>query len=212
MKYVFLCLPIGYLFGLLQTSFFYGKLQGIDIREHGSGNAGTTNALRVMGSKAGIIVFAGDLGKMLLAWLAVWLLFVRPHPELRMAAALLTGLGVVLGHDFPFYMDFKGGKGIAVTGGLLLILDWRLALIGGIMFFGITCLTHYVSLASCVMVTVSFICFLVLGEHELLDFGTFPKTAAYLIMLCWALLALIRHKENIVRLVHGKENKLHLRK
>ena len=68
-------LLIGYLFGCIQTSFFYGKKQGIDIREHGSGNAGTTNALRVMGRKAGVIVFIGDMGKMILALLVTGLLF-----------------------------------------------------------------------------------------------------------------------------------------
>lgn len=112
------CLAIGYCFGLFQTAFIYGKMHGIDIREKGSGNAGTTNALRVLGKKAGLIVFLGDALKAVFAMVLVHFLFENSHPEMGALLRIYAGAGVVLGHNFPFYMGFKGGKGIAATGGI----------------------------------------------------------------------------------------------
>ena len=97
-----ICLLIGYVFGMVQTSFFYGKKKGIDIREHGSGNAGTTNTLRVLGSKAGIVVFAGDVLKCIIAVLLVRLTLGVKYPEMDYLLAVYTGAGVILGHNFPF--------------------------------------------------------------------------------------------------------------
>ena len=103
-----LCVVIGYLLGLIQTGYIYGKINKIDIRKHGSGNAGTTNALRTLGWKAGVITFIGDCLKCVLAVTLVRLLFSQnSHVELY---AMYTGLGAVLGHNFPFYLNFKGGK------------------------------------------------------------------------------------------------------
>lgn len=105
------CLLIGYVCGLFQTSFIYGKMHGIDIRNYGSGNAGTTNALRVLGTKAGLIVFAGDVLKCILAVLLARLLFAAGHPDMKYLYMLYAGAGAILGHNFPFYLHFKGGKG-----------------------------------------------------------------------------------------------------
>ena len=98
------CLVIGYGFGLFQTGYFYGKRNGIDIRKYGSGNAGTTNALRTLGKKAGAITLAGDCLKAILAILLVSLIFGRAFPEQIMLLKLYAGAGCVLGHNFPFYM------------------------------------------------------------------------------------------------------------
>ena len=98
-----LCLIIGYLFGLIQTAYFYGKSKGIDIREHGSGNSGTTNALRVMGTKAGLIVFAGDCLKCIVAVVIVRLVLGKIYPEVIDLLSLYTASGCILGHNFPFY-------------------------------------------------------------------------------------------------------------
>ena len=115
-----LCLVMGYVFGLFQTGYLYGKINHIDIRNYGSGNSGTTNALRVLGKKAGLIVFAGDFLKTVFACLAARLIFQEsPDTDLYV---LYAGLGVVLGHNFPCYLKFKGGKGIAVSFGVLLAL------------------------------------------------------------------------------------------
>ena len=205
-----IALIIGYAFGNFETSVFVGKKRGINIREHGSGNAGTTNALRVMGSKAGVITFLGDLSKMMLAYLVVWLIFGQDHPELVLLLKLYTGLGVVLGHDFPAVLNFHGGKGIAVTGSLFLLIDWRTGLVAFCLFVGILWFTCYASLASIIMVTADSILFLVLCACGIIECGalTLPEAAA-VIGAIW-LLAMILHRENIRRLLSGKENKIFL--
>lgn len=111
-----ICLAIGYVCGLLQSGYLVGKLHHIDIRKSGSGNAGSTNALRVMGWKAGLMTFAGDVLKCFAAVLIVRGLY---HGSNCLALLMMyAGAGVTLGHNFPFYMKFKGGKGIAVMAAL----------------------------------------------------------------------------------------------
>ena len=110
-----ICLVMGYVFGLFQTGYLYGKMNHIDIRNYGSGNSGTTNALRVMGKKAGLIVFAGDFLKTVFACLAARIIF-KGSPDTDLYV-LYAGLGVVLGHNFPCYLNFKGGKGNCLHGG-----------------------------------------------------------------------------------------------
>lgn len=104
-----ICLAMGYVFGLFQTGFIYGRSKGIDIRQHGSGNSGSTNALRVMGVKAGLIVFMGDFLKTVIPCFLVRILF-RSQPGYIYVLILCAGFGVILGHNFPFYLKFKGGK------------------------------------------------------------------------------------------------------
>ena len=96
------CLCIGYAFGLIQTSYIYGRMHGIDIRQYGSGNAGTTNMLRTMGTKAGIITFFFDFLKCFLAVMAVRLLFGGRYPDLLPLLSVYAGAGEVLGHNYPF--------------------------------------------------------------------------------------------------------------
>lgn len=105
------CLAVGYLFGIFQTGYIYGRVHGIDIRKYGSGNSGSTNALRVMGKKAGLTVFAGDFLKTVIPCMAVRCIF-KNQPDYAYVYMLYIGLGVILGHNYPFYLHFKGGKGI----------------------------------------------------------------------------------------------------
>lgn len=211
-----LCIVIGYCFGLIQTAYLYGKAHGIDIREHGSGNSGTTNALRVLGKKAGLIVFAGDLFKAVAACVIARIVGTMFFPDILYPMILWTGLGVVVGHNFPFYMNFKGGKGIAATAGVILgLLDWRIICVCLTAFLLTVVITRYVSLGSLIVVTLFFVSFLVLGYH-----GAIVNTAlnepylgnelieSYVIIFLFASLAFYRHKANIVRLVQGNENKL----
>ena len=102
------CVLIGYVFGTISTAFIYGKIKGVDIREHGSGNPGTTNSFRVLGKKAGAIVLLCDVLKAVLAVVVTWLIFGRTNPDILYLVKIYTALGVVIGHDFPFYMKFKG--------------------------------------------------------------------------------------------------------
>ena len=101
-----LCLAIGYLFGLFQTAYIYGKMHGIDIRQHGSGNAGTTNTLRVLGTKAGLIVFFFFLLKCVLAVVVCSILFGKKYPEMVYLWKMYAAAGAILGHNFPFYLNF----------------------------------------------------------------------------------------------------------
>ena len=152
-----ICILIGYAIGLFQTGYIYGKTQHIDIREHGSGNAGTTNTLRTLGFKAGAITFAGDCGKAILAIFISWLIFHEQYPEGIKLLGMYAGLGAVLGHNYPFYMKFKGGKGIACTTGVILAFHWQMAPLCIGLFIVVVLLTQYVSLGSILLVSVFFI-------------------------------------------------------
>ena len=114
-----ICLAVGYVCGLFQTGYLVGKMNHIDIRKEGSGNSGTTNALRVLGWKAGIFTFLGDVLKCVAAYFIVR--FMYRGSDCLPLLVMYAGAGVTLGHNFPFYMNFKGGKGIAVMAGLVFI-------------------------------------------------------------------------------------------
>ena len=129
-----ICLAIGYVFGLFQTAYFYGKLHGIDIRNYGSGNAGTTNTLRTLGTRAGMIVLFGDIMKCILAVVLTNMLFREAYPELIYLLKIYAAAGAILGHNFPFYLKFKGGKGIAATAGMILSFHPYLIPMGVILF------------------------------------------------------------------------------
>ena len=118
MLYRIICILIGYACGLFQTSYIYGKIKHIDIRDYGSGNAGTTNALRTLGKKAGAVTFIGDIMKPVIAMFICYLLFRNSAQDYIKALCLYAGAGAVLGHVFPVYLGFRGGKGIATLGGV----------------------------------------------------------------------------------------------
>lgn len=206
-----LCLLFGYACGLFQTGYIYGRIKNKDIRQYGSGNAGTTNALRVFGKKAGVIVFIGDLFKAILACVAVRLTADYFGSDISMVYLLYTGLGVVLGHNFPFYLKFKGGKGIAATAGVVLAtLDWRIILACLVIFIVVVAVTRYVSLGSLVMVTTFIALWIVFGQLGI-DVGNLSGAAlyeSYILVGAFVIFAYIRHSSNIARLVKGEENKL----
>lgn len=206
-----LCLVIGYVFGLFQTAYFYGKAHGIDIRQHGSGNAGTTNALRVLGTKAGLVVFAGDCIKCMLAILLTKLLFGKSHPEILYLLALYTGTGVILGHNYPFYMNFKGGKGIAATAGLVLSFHPYFIPFGVVLFFGAFFLTHYVSLGSLLVYAGFMTQMVVCGEMGLFaGMSRMQLVEMYILTAFLTAMAYWKHRSNIVRLCKGEERKTYL--
>ena len=130
-----ICLFVGYLLGLFQTGYFVGLIKHRDIRKYGSGNSGTTNAMRVFGKKAGCIVFVGDFLKCIAACALVrWAAPKLGYSDEQMVLMLYAGLGCVLGHNFPFYLNFKGGKGIAASWALSMMVDWRLGLVSIVVF------------------------------------------------------------------------------
>jgi len=167
-------------------------MKNIDIREHGSGNAGATNTYRVLGLKAGIIVFVCDVVKGIAAaligrWMTGTLL-----------GGLLAGMGAVLGHDWPAVLKFRGGKGIATSFGLMIVL---FPAISGILFVfgvGVVLLTRYVSLAS--------ISAAVLFPAMLAIFG--QDREIILIGVLLSAIAVLRHRTNIAKLLKGEENRI----
>lgn len=202
-----ICLIAGYLCGLLQSGYFYGKTHKIDIRKYGSGNSGTTNALRVMGPKAGAVVFFGDFLKSLLPCLAVRLVF-QNQPEMIYVLILYTGFGVILGHNYPFYLQFKGGKGIAATAGLIMATDLRMTLLCLTSFILIVLITRYVSLGSLVVATIFLIWMCVFGSMGAYGIGQNLLPEFYIVAALISGQAFWRHRANIGRLIHGKENKI----
>ncbi len=204
-----LCLLFGYACGLFQTGYIYGRAVNKDIRKYGSGNAGTTNALRVFGKKAGLVVLIGDLLKAIFACTVVRLIADNTGSDITMLYVLYAGLGVVLGHNYPFYLNFKGGKGIAATAGVIIaVFDWRIILISIPLFFIVVAITRYVSVGSLVMATSFIITWIVLGQLGLVELTGWSLYESYIIIGIFVILAFVRHKSNIVRLIKGEENKL----
>lgn len=200
--YIIICLAVGYGFGSFSSAYFTGKIYHIDIRKEGSGNLGTTNALRTLGKKAAAVTFLGDLLKAAIPVLVIRYIF-RENTDISILMGMLTGLGVVLGHNFPFWLNFKGGKGIAVTACVTLcIAHWSVIVIGLILFVLVVALTRYVSVGSLISA-------LYLPVNTIL----FHRNSSYftiilIVSLLFTILAYVQHRENIVRLIHGNERKL----
>ena len=205
-----ICLVIGYVFGLFQTAYIYGKLHGIDIRNYGSGNAGTTNTMRVLGTKAGLLVLFGDIVKCILAVVVAGLIFGNNHPEMIYLLKLYAAAGAILGHNFPFYLHFKGGKGIAATAGLILSFHPYLIPMGVILFFGAFFTTHYVSLGSLLVYAGFFIEMIVLGQMGIFGMSQELLIEMYIISGGLTIMAYYKHKDNIKRLLGGTERKTYL--
>lgn len=206
------CVIIGYIFGLFQTAYIYGKLHGIDIKEHGSGNAGTTNTLRVLGKKAGAIVLFGDIMKTGLAMVLVRILFREKCADILPLLSLYAGAGAILGHDFPFYLHFKGGKGIACTAGLIIFFHPYMILPEVITFFGTFFVTHYVSLGSLLVNLVLIAEMIIFGQMGIFGMEQAALNEMYIVTVLLAALAFWGHRANIDRLIHKTERKTYLSK
>lgn len=201
---------IGYVFGLFQTAYLYGKLHGIDIRNYGSGNAGTTNTLRTLGTKAGLIVLLGDIMKCILAIVLTNLLFQNSHPDEIYLLKIYAAAGAILGHNFPFYLHFKGGKGIAATAGMILSFHPWLIPMGVILFFGTFFTTHYVSLGSLLVYAGFMIELVVLGQMGIFGMSQAALNEMYVVAAFLTVMAYYKHKDNIKRLLGGTERKTYL--
>lgn len=224
-----ICLLIGYAFGMIQTSYIMGRLNGIDIREHGSKNAGFTNTNRVLGIKKGAVVFVIDVLKSMAAFAVATIvvnhfqLFSMPLSQrfawqaggtffsanemynlgiVFVLPGLYAGLGAILGHVFPLFLKFKGGKGVACALGLIIMLDWRVMAISFAIGFIAVALTKFISVAS-LLITLSVPILMALFGYQ-----------AEVILLTAGLCAFIwfLHRENIKRLISGTENKFSFKK
>jgi glycerol-3-phosphate acyltransferase PlsY len=199
---IFAALASGYLLGSLNTAVIVGKIYGKDIRSHGSRSAGLTNTLRVLGKSAAAFVLAGDILKGVIACFIGLRLGVYVHSgeAVDCVSLLAAGAGAVIGHNWPAYFGFKGGKGALTAAAVLFMFDWVMALICLGVFATIVALTRYVSLgtisAAMFFVAISFIP--VFGHS--LYFHIFG--------FLMALIIIFKHKGNIQRLLSGTENKL----
>lgn len=207
-----ICIAIGYLFGLFQTACFYGRHKGIDIRQYGSGNAGTTNTMRVLGTKAGILVLFGDIMKCILTIVIIGLLFGKSRPEQIYLLKLYGAAGAILGHNFPFYLGFKGGKGIAATAGLVLAFHPAFIPMGVLVFFTVFFTTHYVSLGSLLVYAGFMIELIVLGQRGVFHMEAHYLYEMYAVAAFLTVMAYYKHKDNIKRLLKGEERKTYLKK
>lgn len=199
---VFAALTCGYLIGSLNTAVIVGKLYGKDIRSHGSKSAGLTNTLRVLGKSAAVFVLAGDILKGIVACLIGSSLGAYVHPgEAKECVSLLAaGAGAVIGHNWPVYFGFKGGKGALTAVAVMFMVNWAMALSALVCFGIIVAATRYVSLGTiCATVFFAAISFV----------PAFGNTFYFYIFSCgMAGMIILRHKENIRRLFSGTEGKL----
>ncbi|MBS6720703.1 MAG: glycerol-3-phosphate 1-O-acyltransferase PlsY [Peptoniphilus harei] len=192
MKYI-LVLVISYFIGTISGSYIIGKLfLDKDIRKYGSGNAGTTNAMRVLGKKAGVITFIIDF----LKGVAVTFIIGRFFGKNLIPLGIL---GAIIGHDFPFYMNFRGGKGVATTLGALALFNFPLTLICYIVWVLGTVITKMVSVGS-----ILFFISIIFVYTFMSELTTYNIILVNLI----ALIGIIRHKDNIKRIMAGNENKV----
>lgn len=205
------CLIGGYCFGLFQTAYIIGKIHHIDIREYGSGNSGATNALRVLGKKAGAMVFIGDFLKCIIACLITRIIFNHVNPDMTILMVIYTGLGVVLGHVFPFYMKFNGGKGVSsAAAAVVSLLDWRIIVACLVVFVIVVAISRYVSLGSIILMVQMWGMYtaFVLINPDFYHIGADYVVESIIILALLGGLSIYKHKGNIGRLIRGEENKL----
>lgn len=179
---------LSYFIGCFTAAYFIGKLYKVDVRMQGSGNPGTTNALRVLGAKAGIITLVLDALKGVFAcWLGS---LIEPSMGAYVAATM-----VVLGHNFPFHLQFKGGKGVATSAGILLYFSPLALLLCIVAFLALSFLSKRVSIGSIGAAFLApFITWLITNN------GNLTRLVVFL-----ALLLIVRHRPNIERLLRGEE-------
>ncbi len=188
---------VGYLLGSINSALIVGKLSGVDIRNHGSKNAGMTNTLRVLGKKKALYVLLGDILKGVVACMFGLIISNGVH-----TTVLVAGLLCITGHNWPIYFGFRGGKGALTSITVLFFSDYRIALILIALFLAIVALTRYVSLGS--MVAAVLLPILGLIFQNGFEFLLFA--------LILTLMLVYRHRTNIVRLLKGEESKLNLKK
>ncbi|WP_198160463.1 glycerol-3-phosphate 1-O-acyltransferase PlsY [Paraclostridium sordellii] len=188
---------ISYCVGSISTSYIIAKrMMGVDIRTQGSGNAGSTNVLRTLGKKAGALTFLGDLLKGVIAVLIAKLIAYIAHMDMTNAAYIAV-VFVVIGHNWPVFLGFRGGKGVATSLGAMIAVNPIIALSCFAFFILIVYVTKYVSLGSVLSICTSPIIMLFLGNYKGLAVTLFLSISV-----------MYKHKENIKRLIQGTERKI----
>ena len=188
---------IAYLLGNISTSYIIAKkMIGVDIRTQGSGNAGSTNVLRTLGKKAGAMTFIGDLLKGVIAVLIAKLIATISGVDIA-TAGYLAVVGVVCGHNWPAFLGFRGGKGVATSLGAMIAVNPIIALSCFGLFLIIVAITKYVSLGSVVGIAASPVIMMFLNNKN-----------GVIITLFLTISVIYTHRENIKRLINGTERKI----
>ena len=198
---ILVCVLCGYACGCVSFGFLVGKYNHVDLRNYGSGNIGATNTIRTLGKKAGAIAYIGDVLKAMIPMLLVRFVIFKDL-EYAELLEMYTGLGVVLGHNFPFWLKFKGGKGIAVTSGVMATFapfGIPLYLASFVIAVGIT---KYVSVGSLVIATI-FPIWVGVTRYQRPHY-------VHILIICvvFTLMAFYRHKTNLIKIKNGNENKI----
>lgn len=197
MIYAVIAVILSYLLGSVSFSIVIARLvKGIDIREHGSGNAGATNTIRVLGKGPGLLCFVLDFAKGIVA-----VLIGRWLGQDDWTSAI-CGLAAIMGHNWPIYFNFKGGKGIATTIGAICALAFVPALVAGVVTIIVIAITRYVSLGSLIFAALTPVLIAIF----------YYSTPVLTVSLILCVFAFWRHRSNIVKLLQGTENKLGAKK
>lgn len=209
-KYILIAV-IAYLLGSLNFSIILSEVvKKKDIRDSGSGNAGATNMLRTYGKKAAVGTMIGDILKVALGIIIAFAIldvpmkyiFSNPADAAEIQRVMLykefAGLFCVIGHIFPLYFKFKGGKGVAACTGMVIIVDWRIALILFVIFIGVILISKWISLGSIVIALL----------YPVLIFAFYKNFILAAVALLFTAIVIVAHRENIKRLAKGTENKI----
>lgn len=212
-KYILIAV-IAYLLGSLNFSIILSEVvKKKDIRDSGSGNAGATNMLRTYGKKAAVGTMIGDVLKVALGIIIAFAIldvpmkyiFSNPADAAEIQRVMLykefAGLFCVLGHIFPLYFKFKGGKGVAACTGMVIIVDWRIALILFVIFIGVILISKWISLGSIVIALL----------YPVLIFAFYKNFILAAVALLFTAIVIVAHRENIKRLAKGTENKISIK-
>ena len=200
---------IAYLIGSVNFSVILSKkMAGFDVREKGSGNAGTTNMLRSVGKKAAALTLICDVLKGVVAILIAMFIGWAFNVENQSLLVQIAGIAVVLGHTFPIFFGFKGGKGVATSLGILIMSNWQIGLICLVFGVLLIALTRMVSLGSCSAAVLFPVLTLFITDHYIVTQGS-----GYLIYsIILAVIVLFNHRSNIKRIMAGKENRISFKK
>lgn len=200
---------IAYLIGSINFSVILSKkMAGFDVREKGSGNAGTTNMLRSVGKKAAALTLICDVLKGVVAILIAMFIGWAFNVENQSLLVQIAGIAVVLGHTFPIFFGFKGGKGVATSLGILIMSNWQIGLICLVFGVLLIALTRMVSLGSCAAAVLFPVLTLFITDHYIVSQGS-----GYLIYsIILAVIVLFNHRSNIKRIMAGNENRISFKK
>ena len=200
---------IAYLIGSINFSVLISKkMAGFDVREKGSGNAGTTNMLRSVGKKAAVITLVCDILKGVVSIVIAIIVGNIAKNLDRELLLQIAGIAVVLGHTFPIFFEFKGGKGVATSLGVLLMSNWQIGLICLVFAVVLMALTRMVSLGSCAAAVLFPVLTLFINQHYTVLTDGKSGRVYFVYSVILAIIVLYNHRSNIKRILSGTENKL----